>query len=248
MNPKLSVIVPAYNTPNILENILTLVKEVSNITHDYEIILVNDGSDDFPILMQSNYIKVITHEINKGKGEALVSGFREAKGDTVAFLDADLQIPATLLNPYYKIITGARNPDVLIGSKRHFNSKVEYPTSRRIMSWIYQSLNRAMFGLTVQDTQVGIKMFKKEVVNDILPNLSVKKFAIDLEILVAANERGYKTLEAPVKINESFSSTVNIKAVTQTIQDTIFIWYRKKFKNKYKGVSGRSPTIHLPLR
>lgn len=247
MNYKLSVILPCYNVPNLLNNTLTLIKEVSNITKDYELILVDDGNPTFPHIVQNDYIKVITHETNKGKGEALVSGFKKARGDIVAFIDADLQIPATLLKPYYEIMTGARNPDILIGNKRHYNSQVEYPFSRRLMSYTYQTMNRLMFGLTVQDTQVGLKMFKKEVVKDILPSLSVKRFAIDLEMLVSASEKGYNILEAPVQINEAFSSTVNPKAIKQTIQDTFGIWYRKKFKKtyKHKGVGGQSPTVNL---
>lgn len=258
MTKKLSVVVPCYNVPNLLENVLILMDEVSDITHEYEIILVDDGSDDFPYvgeddfphIGQNDYIKVITHETNKGKGEALVSGFKAARGEVIAFLDADLQIPPTLLKPYYQIITGPRNPDILIGSKRHYNSQVNYPPIRRLMSWTYQTMNRLMFGLKILDTQVGIKMFKKEVIQSILPTLTIKRFAIDLEMLVAANEQGFTILEAPVQINESFSSTVNPKAVSRMIQDTFCIWWRKKFKKnyKYEGVNGRSPIVHLPLR
>ena len=234
MNPKLSIVVPSYNTPNIHKNISEIINETMSITPYFEIIFVDDGSSYFPTLAESKYIKVITHKINKGKGEALCSGFKVARGDIIAFIDADLQIPATLLKPYYQIIQGPRNPDVLIGSKRHHNSQVDYPYSRRLMSYIYQEMNKILFGLNVLDTQVGLKMFKKEVVDEILPNLSVKRFAIDLEFLVAASEKDFTILEAPVQINESFSSTVNPKAVRQMIQDTIGIWYRKKFKHKYK--------------
>ena len=90
-----------------------------------------------------------------------------------------------------------------------------------------------MFGLKLLDTQVGLKMFKKKTIEDILPYLVVKKFAIDLEILVSANELDYKILQAPVTINESFSSTVNFKSILQMFKDVGAIWYRKKFKNNY---------------
>ncbi len=249
MEPKLSVIVPCFNVPNIHENITEIINKVIAITGCFEIIFINDGNSYFPTLAQSDYIKVITHETNKGKGEAIMSGFRAAKGDIICFIDADLQIPAALLKPYYKIMQGNRSPDILIGSKRHYNSKVDYPFKRRLYSYIYQSMTRLMFGLKLLDTQVGIKMFTKEVVEDILPLLSVKRFAIDLEMLVAANERGYSILEAPVQINESFSSTVNIKAVKQMIQDTFGIWFRKKFKKAYKKEKGElAKPMHLSVK
>lgn len=236
MKPKLSVIVPCFNTPNIEKNITKIIENTAAATPYFEIIFVDDGSSYFPTLAQSKYIKIITHETNKGKGEALCLGFEAAKGEFVAFIDSDLQIPAKLLKPYYEIITGPRSPDILIGSKRHYNSKVDYPFTRRLMSWTYQTMNRYMFGLEILDSQVGIKMFKKKVIQNILPSLTVKRFAIDLEILVAANEQGFTILEAPVQINESFSSTVNAGAVKRMIQDTFGIWYRKKFKKSYKGV------------
>ena len=97
-------------------------------------------------------------------------------------------------------------------------------------------MNRFLFGLKIQDSQVGIKMFKKEVIQSILPSLTVKRFAIDLEILVAANEQGFTILEAPVQINESFSSTVNAKAIKQIIQEITPVYntdageWRYKFK------------------
>jgi len=235
MNKKLSVILPCYNVPGLLENLLEVIKEVSDITSQYEIILVNDGSFTFPDIAQNDYIKVITHETNKGKGESLIKGFKQARGDIVSFIDADLQIPAALLKPYYEIITGSRSPDVLIGSKRHYNSRVEYPFTRRLMSYTYQRMNNIMFGLNVLDTQVGLKMFKKKVISEITPRLTVKRFAIDLEFLVAASENNFSILEAPVQINESFSSTVNVKAVTKMIQDTFGIWYRKKINGAYKN-------------
>ncbi len=234
MEPKLSVIVPCYNVPNIHESISEILNKVMSITGYFEIIFIDDGNQYFPILAESDYIKVIHHNTNKGKGEAITAGFRAARGEVICFIDADLQIPPTLIKPYYEIMSGSRAPAVLIGSKRHFNSKVNYPFTRRLMSFGYQTMNRIMFGLTVLDTQVGIKMFTREVIKDILPLLTVKRFAIDLEILVAANERGYNILEAPVTINETFSSTVNVKAVRRMIQDTFCIWYRKKFKHNYK--------------
>lgn len=227
---KLSVILPSYNTPNLLENLLEIIKEVSNITKDYEIILVDDGSDDFLYVTRNNYVRVITHSINRGKGEALISGFKAAQGEIVCFIDADLQIPATFLKPYYEIMMGSRNPDILIGSKRHSDSKVDYPFIRRLYSFGFQTINKYLFGLKVLDTQSGLKFFRKDVIKEILPKLKVKGFAIDLEILVLAQRKGYKILEGPIEIKESFNSTVRIKAILYMFRDIINIWVRGKFK------------------
>ena len=144
MKPELSVIVPCYNVPDLPKSLSDIINNVISITPYFEIIFVDDGSSYFPTLAQSGYIKVITHETNRGKGQALMSGFHAARGEIIAFIDADLQIPPTLLKPYYQIITGPRNPSILIGSKRHHNSKVNYPLLRRAYSFGFQIMNRIM--------------------------------------------------------------------------------------------------------
>lgn len=234
MKKDLSVILPCYNVPNLVDNLIEVIEVVKNITNNYEIIIIDDGNDIFPSIKQSNNVKVITHKINKGKGEALVSGFKKARGEVIAFIDADLQIPAILLSSYYRIMKGNRNLDILIGSKRHANSNVKYPIMRRLYSFLYQTMKKYMFNLKILNSQVGIKMFKRDVLKDILPTLLVKRFAIDLEILVSANIRGYKTLEAPVIIKEEFKSTINFKDVFFMLLDTFTIFYRAKIKKQYE--------------
>ena len=236
---KFSLILPCYHVQNLLENFLEVLRVVSDITPYFEIIIVNDGNKTFPRIKQSKYIKVITFKENRGKGEALVAGFKKAKGEIIAFIDADLQIPAILLKDYYRIMLGDRNPDVLIGSKRHHNSQIEYPFIRRLYSWGYQMMIKILFGLKILDTQSGLKMFKSKVLKEILLKISVKRFAIDVEILFLLQKAGYKIIEAPIQIKNSFTSTINILAVKRMIQDTLGIWLRGKL-GMYKEVKNEN--------
>lgn len=235
MKPNLSVILPCYNTPNLLENFLEVQKVVSDITDKYEIILVNDGSAEFPDIKQSEYIKVITNKKNMGKGYSLRKGFASARGRVIAFIDSDLQIPASTLASYYEIMNGSRNPDILVGSKRHKNSTIIYPWLRRLYSLGFQIMNKYMFGLILLDTQGGIKFLRRDVIKDLLPYLHTNGFAIDLEILSLAQRKGYKILEGPIRVEESFSSTVKIKDVFRMLRDSLKIWFRFKFKEGYNG-------------
>ena len=125
---------------------------------------------------------------------------------------------------------GNRNPDVLIGSKRHYNSQVDYGLVRRLMSFGLQVANRLLFGFIILDTQGGIKVFKRKVIKDILPLLHIKKFAIDIEILSLSQIKGYKIIEAPVVVNKSSNSTVKIWSVGKVMWDILRIWSRRKFK------------------
>ena len=73
--------------------------------------------------------------------------------------------------------------DIIVGSKRHQASLVNYPFLRKGMSFGYQMLVRILFGLKIRDSQLGMKIFRRDVLNKILPKLVVKGYAFDIEIL-----------------------------------------------------------------
>jgi hypothetical protein len=87
-----------------------------------------------------------------------------------------------------------------------------------------------LFNLKVRDTQAGIKIFNARALKVILPKLVEKKFAGDLEMLVAAKKNGFHNIcEAPIKMNYSedrFSSAVKLDQITGIFIETLAIWYR----------------------
>lgn len=227
---ELSIVIPVYNTPHLKKNIKKIISVLPNVA--YEIIVVNDGSKRFPKNLDTlPRVKVITHLSNKGKGQALRTGAAEAQGSIIFFFDSDLDIPAELIKPYYEIIRGGKEIDILIGSKRHNRSRVFYPWTRKLMSYVYQRMIKFLFGLEILDSQVGIKAFKKDVLKSILPFLKEEGFSIDIEILALAYKKGYSIQEAPVKIKQRFSSTISFMAPLKMILSTLKIWYRLKGGN-----------------
>ncbi len=85
---------------------------------------------------------------------------------------------------------------------------MHYPRSRRIASWCYQQLNRLLFRLDVRDTQVGLKVFNRRVVDEVVPLLLVKQFAFDLELLAVARALGYNRVqELPVRLEYRFTGS-----------------------------------------
>ena len=118
--------------------------------------------------------------------------------------------------------------DVVIGSKRHPNSRLEYPLHRRFVSAVYFFLVKVMFGLPIRDTQTGLKLFKREVLEKVFPKVLVKKFAYDLELLVLAHHFGYKVAEAPVVMQFARDTwrRIGIKSILDTWWDTMAVWYR----------------------
>jgi glycosyltransferase involved in cell wall biosynthesis len=193
------------------------------------VIVVSDGSMDesnAPSLPSNGYVSVIRYVPRQGKGVALRVGMQFARGQYVAFIDADGDLDVSELNRFLSLMD-IYQPDLVVGSKRHPLSSVQYPLIRRAMSRVYQTLLRAMFRLNVRDTQTGMKLIRREVLDAVLPRLVQRRFAFDLEFLVVARRLGYsRIMEAPVSIDYKFRSTVNPRAVVRILGDTAAIFYR----------------------
>jgi hypothetical protein len=127
--------------------------------------------------------------------------------------------------------------DIVVGSKRHPASRIVYSPTRKVLSYGYYWFVRIMFGVRVRDTQAGIKIFRKKVLESILPRLVEKKFAGDLEMLVVAKRQGHgRIYEAPIKLNyafATFTSAATWRSVRGIFLDTLAIWYRTYIVGHY---------------
>ena len=125
--------------------------------------------------------------------------------------------------------------DFAIGSKRHPDSEVHYPRPRRVYSWLYQQLVRLLFRLDVRDTQVGLKVFRREVAEQVFPLLLVKRFAFDLELLAVSRALGFDHRGAAVRLDYRFTgSGVSPLAVGRALVDTAAIFYRLRILRYYQ--------------
>lgn len=228
----LSLITPVFNEPNIHKNLPAIDRELAKTGLTYEIIVVNDGSDAVTTTRLNSVslpsLRIFTYAKNKGKGFALRYGFEQSKGDLVCFMDADLQLHPQQIALFTNLLE-LLNADVVIGSKRHPLSKVEYGPHRRLYSWGYQQLVRFLFKLNLTDTQVGLKLFRRRVLSAVMPRLSIKAWTFDLEVLVVAKHLGFhRILEAPIILTwKSGKSNINSRVIPGILQDTLAIFYRK---------------------
>ena len=233
--PTISVIIPAYNEASHIHGCLL---ETSQVLKDipHEIIVVDDGSLDSTIAVvqaiavENPRIQIHSLETNRGKGAALLAGCKIARGELISFLDADMELhPRLILRLWRTMFDG--NADVVIGSKHHPASSIHYPAVRQVTSSGYATLISFLFNLGVRDTQTGIKLFKAEVIQQILPRLRIERFAFDLELLVAANRFGYTILEAPVEVQfrRPHGGRLKLRAILGMFVDTIKIFYWASF-------------------
>jgi hypothetical protein len=125
-----------------------------------------------------------------------------------------------------------RHADVVIGSKRHRDSQINYPLARRVVSWGYFTMAHLLFGLPVNDTQTGIKLFRRAVLEQVFPSLQIEGFAFDLELLVAAHLYGYSIAEAPVVLKFARVDARPLtlaRASVEVAVDTLRVFYRVSF-------------------
>lgn len=238
----LSVIVPAYKQEKTLrgdlENIDKTLDEGLGDNINYEIICVIDGelddSKNEAEKTSSSKIKVYSYKENKGKGYAVRYGMKKASGDLISFLDAGMDI-----SPKGIMMLMAHldwyNADIIVGSKRHPVSRVNYPLFRKILSIGYHMGVKLLFDLPLSDTQSGIKIFKREVVEKVLPRLLVKTYAMDIEMLAVAKYLGFdRIFEGPieVKFNKS-TSRINWLASFRMAWDTAAVFCRLRILHYY---------------
>jgi len=237
---KISIIMPAYNEGHhIYSNIKETQRTFDDLDTKYEIIVVDDGSKDNTLAEAkkaasgSGSLIVVKNTENHGKGYSLKNGFNYATGDMVLFLDADLELHPGQIQTLYDIME-LKEVDVVIGSKRHPDSKLEYPWHRRLVSFVYFFLIKILFGLPLRDTQTGIKLFKTEVLKMAFPKMLVKRYAYDLELLVIAHHFGYKIGEAPIVLNfKEKIGSVRFSSIYWTWWDTMAIFYRMDILKYY---------------
>lgn len=228
---QLSVVVPAFKEADTIQEALNrLIVALDDLSLDYEVIVVSDGNTDGTeeraSEVGSHRVRIEHYEPNRGKGFALKHGASLATGEVVVFIDADLDIHpdgiATLL-----ALLRSSGSDAVVASKVHPSSNVAYPLFRRMQSSVLRLLVRVLFDLDISDTQTGLKVFRRPVLDACLPLVNSTGFAFDLELLVHANDAGFTVIEGPLDLDFRFSSTTGGAAVVAVLRDLLSLRRRR---------------------
>ncbi len=238
--PFLSIIIPAYNeAERIPKTLLDMDKYLSQVEFSYEIIVVNDGSKDKTAEIVTNLSKVvknlnlIDNKINKGKGGVVAQGMLAAKGNIRLFMDADNSTSIDQVEkffPYFK-----QGYDVVIGSRSLRDSElaVKQPFYRQILGKMGNWVIRILLVPGIKDTQCGFKAFSEEAAVKIFPQLTIKGWGFDIEVLTLARLMGFKIKEVGVRWindpNSKVKASSYFEVLSEVIKIKLNIW-RKKYQ------------------
>ena len=242
---KVSILLPYYNEASIIvQNTHLIISRLVAWDWNFEIIVSDDGSYDNGTELlnqefaQNSKVKIIRSPRNYGKGRALCTAFEKSVGEYVLFIDSDLELSIDHL-PYFMDEMIQSNSDIVIGSKEDPRSDLNYPFIRKLFSRGYSLINKTLFNLSVKDTQTGIKLFKREVLEDTLPYLLVKRFAFDIELLALCQYRGYTIESHPIILHYTRGTELgrmNLDAILSMFKDTIAVFWRLK-SNFWKNIA-----------
>ena len=199
-NMKLSIVIPAYNEEKRIVNTLEKYHNYfsEKMPDEFELFVVVNGCVDNTKQVVEEFGKAKFIDIGKvrGKGAALMEGFKRVDGDYIGFVDADC---STSPEAFYDLYENIKDKDGIIASRwiKGANVSPKQPLKRRIASRTFNLLVRTLFGLKVNDTQCGAKLFTNKSLKEILPRLGVTQWAFDIDLLYNLKRAGYKVTEIP---------------------------------------------------
>lgn len=201
-DPQLSLVIPAYNEQEVIPHLLERVQAaLSRTDQPFEVIIVDDGSsDDTPKILQQAlpdrpWLRVLRLAQNSGQSAAFDAGFKAARGQVIATIDADLQndpeeIPRLLpLLAQYDMITGWRQKRADSAFRR-----LQTRFANRIRNWISQE--------TIHDSACSLKLYRRHCLDGIFLFTGAHRFMPTL-----VKMRGYSVLEAPVQHSPRYAGT-----------------------------------------
>ncbi len=222
----LSLVIPAFNEAAVISRAVAEA-ETALAAHfeQFEILVVDDGSSDGTaaevrrVLSCAPHTRLLQHEVNRGYGAALRTGFEAARFALVAFTDADCQFDLTDLA---KLTRLADEAPVVVG----YRADRKDPWRRRFLSWGYNAMARTLLGTRVRDVDCALKVFRCEVIAGLMPEAC--GFFVNTEMMTRARQLGLEVAEVPVthRPRAGGESKVSLREVPRTARTLFAFWWR----------------------
>ena len=213
----LSVVIPAYNEEQRIGESLTKIDDyLKKQGYDFELIVVDDGSNDKTVDLLKTYSRKITNlvilenEINQGKGYSVRNGILASKGDIVLFTDADFSTPIEEVDKLLHWL--ANGYQIAIGSRAMPESQIKIYQAwyRQLMGKSFNKIIKLVLNLDYYDTQCGFKCFQRDAALEVFKALKSCRFSFGVEALYIAKHLGLKVKEVPICWFNSTGSKVRL--------------------------------------
>jgi glycosyltransferase involved in cell wall biosynthesis len=231
----LSVFFPAYNdSGTIASMVIRAVQAASELTPDYEVIVVNDGSADAtPQIVDElartyPHVRAVHHPRNRGYGGALQTGFRSATKEFIFYTDGDAQYDPAELAALWAQMTPAA--DLVNGYKISRSD----PFHRIVIGRIYHHFVKLLFGLSVRDVDCDFRLMRRSIFEKI--NLEKTSGVICLEMMKKIEDAGFRIVEVPVHhYHRAFgkSQFFNFRRIAKTGVDVMRLWYELVIRRQH---------------
>jgi dolichyl-phosphate beta-glucosyltransferase len=234
---RLSVVIPAYNEalrlPNTLEDVLAYL---ARQPYRAEVVVVDDGSTDATAQLVREHpsgpvpLRLLVHPDgrNHGKGATVRLGLAAVTGQYRLFMDADNSTSLDHVERFWPYLE--QGYDVVIASRDIAGADVaiHQPWFKELGGKVGNLIIRALAVRGIADTQAGFKLFSARALADILPRLTIDRWGFDVEMLVAANRRGFRIKEVPVVWRNDANSKVPALAYVEVLGD---VWRVRRRRN-----------------
>jgi glycosyltransferase involved in cell wall biosynthesis len=230
--PTVSVLLPAYRLGEVIEANIARVLAALEGRDGVEVVACDDGSEDetadgiAAAAAASPQVIAVGHQVNRGKGAAIVTAFAASRGDVVVVLDGDMDLPPEQL-PDLLATFADLEVDGLVGAKAGAMDRTTYTPLRRLLSSVFSLAIRLLFALPVHETQTGLKIFRRAPLVEILPSLETSRYTFDIELLAKMHHAGYRLAEAPVALAPGAGTTaLSVRTLWEMARDTLLIRWR----------------------
>ncbi|MFN7978973.1 MAG: glycosyltransferase family 2 protein [Vicinamibacterales bacterium] len=242
--PSLSIFFPAYNDSGTIASLAIRALQVAEtLTPDYEVIVVNDGSRDNTgeILdelarLYPDHFRPVHHQVNRGYGGALRTGFASATKDLVFYTDGDAQYDPGEVTELWKALRD--DVDWVNGWKISRSD----PLHRIVIGRVYHHTVKLLFGLTVRDTDCDFRLMRRRIFDTV--RLEKNSGVICLEMMKKFKDAGFRVAEVPVHHyhrTHGKSQFFNFRRIARTGVDVMKLWWSLVVRREHLRAPGGAP-------
>lgn len=239
----LSVFFPAYNdSGTIASMVVSALLAARTLTPDHEVIVINDGSrDGTPQVLDElarvyPEVRIVHHQVNRGYGGALRSGFAAATKDLVFYTDGDAQYDPSEMALLWQRMT----PDVdLVNGYKISRSD---PLHRIVIGRVYHHTVKTLFGLKVRDVDCDFRMMRRSIFEKV--ELTKNSGVICLELMKKVQDAGFRIAEVPVHhFHRAYgrSQFFNVPRIFRTGVDVLKLWHALVVRGEHRAAQAGPP-------